>query len=124
MHAPLSIAAALAALAALLVALCFATAAERAFGARRERRRLELEKTAKRQLLAVLADDVHVLPPDQSRTIARVAAPLLTKLRGDDRALLVALLDRSGILDRARSQLTKRGAIRRARAAELLGAAS
>src|SRR5690349_12520323 len=124
MHAPVGIVAALAAVAALLVVLSLATAVQRASGMRRDRRRVELETEAKRQLLTVLADEAHVLPAAQSRTIERVAAPLLTKLRGEDRAELVALLERSGVLERARAQLTARGAVRRARAAELLGAAS
>lgn len=124
MHAPVGIATALVAVAVLLVVLSLATAVQRASGARRDRRRLELETEAKRQLLTVLADGAHVLPTAQSRIIERVAAPLLTKLRGEDRAELVALLERSGVLDRARAQLTGLGAVRRARAAELLGAAS
>jgi HEAT repeat protein len=115
---------ALLALAVLLVVLSAVTAIERGRSIRRDRRRREAEATAKRQVLRVLAGDGPVLQSSQSRELESVAASLLPKLRGEDRDALVAFLDGSGALDRARAELSQRGAVRRARAAELLGAAS
>jgi hypothetical protein len=82
------------------------------------------EAEARRRLFALLADpDEADLQEISLRPLEPIATGLLPKLRGADRDALIALLERSGALDRARRNLHRRGAIRRAAVADLLGAA-
>jgi HEAT repeat protein len=62
-----------------------------------------------------------------AHAVERIATELLAKLRGEAYDDVVAVLDERGVLDRARRRIrgggALRGGVRRARAAELLGAA-
>jgi len=82
------------------------------------------EAEARRRLFSLLADPGGIDSTGMNlRPLEPLAAGLLPKLRGADRDALIALLEGSGALDRARRNLHRRGAIRRAAAADLLGAA-
>jgi HEAT repeat protein len=99
-------------------------AARRAIRISRRPARTARETEARRRLFALLAEpDAADAAEGSLRPLEPIAAGLLPKLRGADRDALIALLERSGALDRARRNLHRRGAIRRAAAADLLGAA-
>lgn len=121
--------AALVALTALLVLLLLLTALRKALRGASDRRRERLEATVRPALLRYLAAD----DPDQAvlelagrgvgRSLDTLAAGLLPKLRGEDRDALTRVLTDRGTVDEARRRTRRPGAVRRARAAELLGAA-
>lgn len=112
---------AVAAAMSLAVAL---TAARRAIRIMRLPAHRAREADARRQLFRLLAEEQHPgIAPAHLRPLVPIAVGLLPKLRGADRDALVTMLERSGALEQARRDLRRRGAIRRAAAAELLGAA-
>ena len=94
-----------------------------------EARRARLAAPARRRLLALAAgdDDPEVLealvalPPGIWRAVEPTAVALLGKVRGEAYAALVSVLERRGMADRALRDLHRWGAVRRARAAEVLG---
>jgi HEAT repeat protein len=59
----------------------------------------------------------------EARAIERIATDLLGKLRGEAHADVVAVLGERGVLEQARRRVRRGSGFRRARAAELLGAA-
>lgn len=110
-----------------LVVLVLATAARRATVQRSARRRARLEAAARPALMALLHDagstTTSSLGRTERRVLAKMAASYLGKLRGEDRAALVSLLEGDGTLRAAQRRSRSRLALRRSRAAELLGAA-
>ncbi len=96
-----------------------------------ERRRERLAAVPRRQLLGYLADGgppeeleaLVDLPAAQWRALEPAATAMLAKVRGEARDALAELFERRGIGDRALAALSRRGtgAVRRARAAEVLG---
>src|SRR5690348_1463642 len=111
----------LVALTALLVLLLLLTALRKALRGASDGRRERLEATVRAALLRYLAadDPDQAVPEPAGRGVGRsldtLAAGVLPKLRGEDRdALTRVLTDR---------RTRRPGAVRRARAAELLGAA-
>jgi len=117
-------------LAGLLGALGLAIVLRRAWRERETRRAAGRSEEVRPTLLALLAAD----EPDPSalRTLAsldrgrwRILEPtvvtLLGKVRGGSRDALVALLTERGVVDRALRDTWRRGAVRRCRAAEMLG---
>jgi HEAT repeat protein len=124
----LNLVTALVALSSLLIGLTFATSARKLHRALQERRQERLAALVRPQLLRLIADDA--LDPQAAQGLTRaagdkledLAVSLLSKLRGADRAALVAFLDQRGVIESARRRTRRRGAVGRARAAELLGA--
>jgi HEAT repeat protein len=121
--------AALIAISGLLALLSLATALRKSLRAGHQRRQARIERALRPRLLAYLAED----DPDPAelalhgraagRSLDALATGLLRKLRGEDRRVLTTLLEASGQIDRARRDTRRPGPVRRARAAELLGAA-
>ncbi|MCU1430447.1 MAG: phycocyanin alpha phycocyanobilin lyase related protein NblB-like protein [Actinomycetia bacterium] len=122
-----SISIALAVLAGILALLTIATAMRRAFVNAHDRRQGRLEAALRPRLLRLLATedpDLDALAPQgkhAGRVLDALAAGLLPKLRGSDRAGVVELLERRGAVDRACRATMSRRAVLRARAAEQLG---
>lgn len=121
---------ALVAISALLVLLMLLTTAHKVLRAARERRHARVEAAVRPALLEFLAEDdpdpaeLEFTSRAAGRSLEELAAGLLTKLRGEDRRVLERLLESHGVLDRARARTRRPGAVGRARAAELLGAAA
>jgi HEAT repeat protein len=121
--------AALVALTVLLVLLLFLTVARKALRAAADRRRERLEAIVRPSLLQYLAAEnpdpaeLDVAGRAAGRSLDVLAAGLLPKLRGEDRDALTRVLSDRGTIARARRRTRLPGAVRRARAAELLGAA-
>jgi hypothetical protein len=124
---------ALLAVGAVLFILAAVVVVGRARRQRRERRRLQLT-TPLRPLLMELAagepeESVHALEQllaldDRSwAALEPDVTDLLLKVRGETKASVVALLQRRGTLARALRETASGSAVRRARAAEVLGAA-
>lgn len=119
-----------AAIAAVCVALSLAIVLRRG-GRERARRREDALAEPYRQLLVplVVRDDVdqrhlQTLLDVDERTWAAlepIVVAMVRKLRGEAREVLVDLLDRRGTIARLQRRLRSRSAVRRARAAELLG---
>lgn len=123
---------ALVALAALLAALALVVTVARTVRLARARRRRVRAEPLRPLLLQLAAGD----PEDADEALTRLAAlgapdwaavepvvgGLLLKVRGETHAAVVALLERRGTLDRARERTRSRSVVRRAEAAELLGA--
>jgi HEAT repeat protein len=95
----------------------------------RSARRTRLAGPARRTLLALAAGDndpavVDALVQLSSATwwaIEPTAIALLGKVRGDAHSALVSVLERRGLARRALRDVHRHGAVRRARAAEVLG---
>jgi hypothetical protein len=95
----------------------------------REARRARLAAPARRVLLALAAGDdepEHLdtlvrLEPAVWRAVEPTAVAMLGKVRGEAHASLVTVFERRGMGGRALRDVTARGAVRRARAAEVLG---
>ena len=93
------------------------------------RRRARLAAPARRILLALatgdddpsLTDALAAVDAATWRAIEPTVVGLLGKVRGEAHTALVAVLERRGMADRALSDVRRRGAVRRARAAEVLG---
>jgi HEAT repeats len=121
--------AALVALTVVLVVLLLLTAARKALRAASERRRDRLEGLVRPSLLRYLADEnpdpaaLEVAGRAAGRSLDSLAAGLLPKLRGEDRDSLARVLADRGTIAKARRNTRLPGAVSRARAAELLGAA-
>jgi HEAT repeat protein len=95
----------------------------------RDARRTRLAAPGRRVLLAVAAGDAQ---PENQQTLVRLepaswravepsAVALLGKVRGEAHAALVSVFEQRGMGDRALRELRGRNALRRARAAEVLG---
>src|SRR6201999_2252276 len=69
-----------------------------------------------------LEGDLATVGGREGRVLDSVTASLLTKLRGEDRAAVVQMLEARGLVQSAQRDLRGRGIVKRARAAELLGA--
>jgi HEAT repeat protein len=129
MHTAGAFGAALVAVTGLLVFLLFLTAARKALRAAADRRRERLEAVVRPALLRYLAADnpdpadLEVAGRAAGRSLDLLAAGLLPKLRGEDRDALARVLSDRGTIARARRRTRLPGTVRRARAAELLGAA-
>lgn len=103
----------------------------RAVRLRLERRRARLSAEPRRRLLGYLADGgteedlaaLLAMPGAAWRAVEPAATAMLAKVRGESREALVVLFERRGVGERALAALSARrsGAVRRARAAEVLG---
>jgi hypothetical protein len=101
----------------------------RAWRRARDARRARLAAPARRLLLALAAGDDEPetleslvrLPTAAWRAVEPSAVALLGKVRGEAHAALVAVFERRGMGERALRDVQNRRAIRRARAAEVLG---
>ena len=69
------------------------------------------------------AATLDALSPGRQRALDALASSLLPKLKGQDREVLAAVLDRSGAVEAARRQSRSKRARRRAKAGEFLGEA-
>ncbi len=120
---------ALAVLAVLLVSLGLAASAQRAFRTQAMVRRVRREAQVRPRLMHLLSDEepdltsLSDLAPRELVVAESIAWQLLAKVRGSSRATLVAWLEDRGAIERARLQTRSRGVVRRATAAERLGAA-
>ncbi|GIJ52234.1 hypothetical protein Val02_91200 [Virgisporangium aliadipatigenens] len=117
---------------ALLVAACvfgLLTIGSRFVRRARERRRTRLAAPARRMLLALAAGDddpdlverLAAVEPQVWNAVEPAAVAMLGKVRGEAHAALVMVFVRRGAGERARRDLHRWGAVRRARAAEVLG---
>lgn len=120
----------LAAVVLALVGLISARRAARRWRAERVRRATQPLRPLLLALVAGEPDEqadaasrLAALAPPVWRSVEPAVVALLSKVRGDSRAEVVGLLEDRGVLGRARADLRRRGAVQRARAAELLGAA-
>jgi HEAT repeat protein len=87
-------------------------------------RRLSDAAREVRPLVLAALDSGEGLPdltPRGRRAAQAIIVSLLPKLRGSDRTSLAHLLADNGVLERAVSDLSSRSAVRRGRAAELIG---
>ncbi|PWJ56089.1 HEAT repeat-containing protein [Quadrisphaera granulorum] len=119
---------------ALVLALAVSIAAVRGLRARREAHRRAVAEPLRPLLLEVAvgegedaeaaADTLAALDTAAWRTVEPAVLAVLGKVRGDGQRLLVELLAVRGVITRERGRLHARGAVRRAAAAELLGAAA
>ncbi|TNM67443.1 HEAT repeat domain-containing protein [Streptomyces sp. NP160] len=119
---------------ALVLALALAIAAVRGLRARRDARRRAVAEPLRPLILevavgegeesAAAADALTALDPAAWRTVEPAVLAVLGKVRGDGQRLLVELLAVRGVITRERARLHARSAVRRAAAAELLGAAA
>ncbi|TXR56423.1 HEAT repeat domain-containing protein [Quadrisphaera setariae] len=124
----------LVAVSAAVLALALAIAAARGLRARREARRRAVAEPLRPLILevavgegeesAAAADDLSALDPAAWRTVEPAVLAVLGKVRGDGQRLLVELLAVRGVVTRERERLRSASAVRRAAAAELLGAAA
>lgn len=111
-------------LAAFASVLVLAHVLRRVRGWRQERR----AEPARRRLLALAAgeqdaaDELARMPSRMWRAAEPTAVSLVGKIRGEARESLISVFERRGTTERAMRQLDRRGAVRRATAAELLGA--
>jgi HEAT repeat protein len=120
------------AIAVLIVALSAATVLRRYHRRRQERRRALLVEPLREVLIRLVTDptgddsslehqSLLILPSATWRALEPTVLDLLRKVRGESRQRLVALVVAKGTLERMRHQTQRLGAVRRARAAELLG---
>ncbi|MDQ1534292.1 MAG: hypothetical protein QOF28_2053, partial [Actinomycetota bacterium] len=111
-----------------LATLAFATAARKSIRVAMDSRRARIEARVRPRLMKLLASegqeetDLSGVSGGDGRVLESVTASLLTKLRGEDRAAVVQMLEVRGTLRAARRSLRGVGTVRRARAAEFLGA--
>ncbi|WP_299038562.1 HEAT repeat domain-containing protein [uncultured Pseudokineococcus sp.] len=120
-------------LAAVVLLLVGGIAARRAARRRRAERVRRATEPLRPLLLELVAGEpdeqadaasrLTALAPPVWRSVEPAVVALLSKVRGDSRAEVVGLLEDRGVLARARADLHRRGAVERARAAELVGAA-
>jgi HEAT repeat protein len=118
------------AIALLCVVLALAIVLRRGLRQRSDRRELALAEPYRPLLVALVVDDdpraehlSTLLAVDDRtwRALEPIIVAMVRKLRGEARAALVDLLDRRGTIARLTRQLRGRGAVGRARSAELLG---
>jgi HEAT repeat protein len=113
---------------AVLAVLAVATAIRKSIRDAADRRRERIEAEVRPRLLKLLATegeqegDLATVGGREGRVLESVTASLLTKLRGEDRAAVVQMLEARGLVQSAQRALRGRGIVKRARAAELLGA--
>jgi HEAT repeat protein len=113
---------------AALALLATATAVRKSVRRAADRRRSRIEANVRPRLMQLLASDgeseadLAEVGGRAGRVLESVTASLLSKLRGEDRAAVVRMLDARGKVDTARRDLHRFGTVRRARAAEFLGA--
>lgn len=114
-------------LAAILLAV---TAGGRAVRVARERRDEGRSAGPRRRLVVAVADgdpdpaeldELVALDARTWRALEPAVLSMAVKLRGDARRVVVDLLERRGLVDAAVRRASRRGAVGRARAAELLG---
>jgi HEAT repeat protein len=111
----------------MVVVLVLAIVARQALYQAAGRRQDRIDRTVRPVLFEIL--DSETLPAPvltgrgQRRALHRLAISMLPKVRGDDRAALVRLLEDAGDLDAASSGLRSRRPNVRAASAELLGSA-
>ncbi len=117
-------------IALLCVLLGLAIVLRRSLRLRGERRELALAEPYRPLLVALVVDEnpdsrhVEALLAVDERSwhaLEPIVVAMVRKLRGEARASLVDLLDRRGTIERHTRRLQGRGAVRRARSAELLG---
>jgi HEAT repeat protein len=113
-------------LSALLLGGVLLTVLARAWRLHAERRRQADHDLVRGRLLQLLAQGRpgrvrSASSRRQQDAVLEVTATLLRKIRGEDRALLVAVLERDGLVEAARARSYRRGAVGRARAASLVG---
>ncbi|HEX3005835.1 MAG TPA: HEAT repeat domain-containing protein [Angustibacter sp.] len=118
------------AIAALCLLLSLAIVARRGLRERAHRRARALAEPHRQLLVALVVDDdvdqAHLatllrLDAATWAALEPVVVSMVRKLRGEAREVLVDLLDRRGTIARLTRRLSSRGAVRRARSAELLG---
>ncbi|GAB3591295.1 hypothetical protein GCM10027446_08700 [Angustibacter peucedani] len=118
------------AIALLVLVLGLAIVLRRSLRLRADRRERDLAEPYRPLLVALVVDDdpdaTHVeqllAVDDRSwQALEPIVVSMVRKLRGDARESLVDLLDRRGTIARHTRRLRGRGAVRRARSAELLG---
>lgn len=118
------------AIAGLCVLLSLAIVARRGLRERSHRRERALAEPHRQLLVALVVDDdvdeEHVrtlleLDAASWAALEPIVVSMVRKLRGEARGVLVDLLDRRGTISRLTRRLGSRGAVRRARSAELLG---
>lgn len=118
------------AIALLVVVMSSAIVLRRSLRLRADRRERELAEPYRPLLVALVVDDdpdaghVDALLAVDDRSwqaLEPIVVSMVRKLRGDARASFVDLLDRRGTISRHTRRLRGRGAVRRARSAELLG---
>ncbi len=120
---------ALVTLAGALAVLVGITLAAHAVRGRTDRRRTAERAQLRAALLAMLATGATARVRRAGsrrgrRLLTDVTASLLAQLRGEDRAVLVRVLEGQGLVDEARLRTYRRGAVGRAQAALLLGTAA
>jgi HEAT repeat protein len=115
-------------LAGLIALLSLVAVVARGSRAIRERRRERLAAAPRRALLAFAAegggdgaDELVAISPKAWRAAEPTAVELLGKVRGEAHQALADVFQRRGDVDRARADLRRGSAVRRARAAEMLG---
>ncbi|KQX69696.1 HEAT repeat domain-containing protein [Angustibacter sp. Root456] len=118
------------AIAGLCLLLALAIVARRGLRERAHRRSRALAEPHRQLLVALVVDDdidqehlATLLQLDATTWAALepIVVSMVRKLRGEAREVLVDLLDRRGTIARLTRRLGARGAVRRARSAELLG---
>lgn len=113
---------------ATIALLAIATVIRKSVRAAIERRQQRVEATVRPRLLKLLASegeeerDLSTVTGREGRVLESVTASLLTKLRGEDRVAVVQMLEARGRVQAAQRAVRGRGTVRRARAAEFLGA--
>jgi HEAT repeats len=120
-------------LSALVVLLVGSIAAARVLRARRIARSRRLSEPVRPLLMELIAGEpteqqaaakrLSLLDAATWRAVEPSVVALLGKVRGEGGRGVVSLLERQGVLAAAERDLVRRGAVRRAAAAELLGAA-
>ncbi|MGN6301293.1 MAG: HEAT repeat domain-containing protein [Angustibacter sp.] len=118
------------AIAGLCLVLSLAIVARRGLRERTQRRERALAEPYRALLVALVVDEdvdqehlATLLALDDAtwEALEPIVVSMVRKLRGEAREVLVDLLDRRGTIARLTRRLGSRGAVRRARAAELLG---
>jgi HEAT repeat protein len=112
-------------IAAALTIMGLVTSLSKLARARNDRRQERRYQELRPRLLEAIDDPgvrLNLSPRDEKALIA-ITRNLLLALRGDDRAAVVDVLEREGVVNVAVRQTHARSAVRRARAVELLGAA-
>lgn len=116
-------------LAFLLVVLAAAASIQRAVRSTLMARRQKREATVRPQMMHLLMDDdpnlsaLNALTSKELMVAESLAWQLLSKVRGSSRTALVAWLETRGAIEHVRLQTRSRSVVRRAIAAERLGAA-
>jgi len=122
----------LAAIVGALAGLCAITALRKLGRGIADRRAREADARMRPVLIRLVGDAGSEPAPGvttvadhgpDARAVERLSIELLGKVRGEAREALASLLGERGVVERARRRSRRRGAVGRARAVELLGAA-